>query len=67
MASTNSVFQYNTRTGKLVYEYKGWDNDIVGLHFNIIDNLECIVACSQSGTVIIWKIANRVKLVEAVS
>ncbi|CAH1122893.1 unnamed protein product [Ceutorhynchus assimilis] len=64
VASKNSILQYNTKTGKLVYSYKGWDTDIVGLNFGIIDNLGCIAACSKTGKVIIWTITKRVKLYE---
>jgi len=61
------VYQYNTKTGQLVHHYDGWDKDIVGLVFTLIDNLECLVGCSRDGKIVAWKVTNKVPIIEAVS
>lgn len=67
VASKNSIFQYNTRTGKEIYQYKGWGADVIGFDFHVIDSLECLIGCSKSGELIVWKTANKIVLFEAVS
>ncbi|XP_050303801.1 WD repeat-containing protein 75 [Anthonomus grandis grandis] len=64
VASKSSITQYNTKTGKQVFEYTGWESDIVGLNFSTINNLECIVACSKDGKLLVWSIKNKIKVVE---
>ncbi|ERL83484.1 WD repeat-containing protein 75-like [Dendroctonus ponderosae] len=65
VASKNSISQYNTRTGKEIYQYKGWDTDVIGFDFHVIDSLECLIACSKSGQLLVWKVGNKVILLEA--
>ncbi|XP_066254192.1 WD repeat-containing protein 75 isoform X1 [Euwallacea similis] len=64
IASKKSVYQYNTKTGKLIHEFTGCNADIIGMSFQIINSLECIVACSKTGKIIIWKITNKIELFE---
>ncbi|KAL1517211.1 hypothetical protein ABEB36_001005 [Hypothenemus hampei] len=59
-----SVHQYNTKTSKLVYQYQGWDSEIIGLNFILTDNVECLAGCSSTGQVIVYKLSNKMKLFE---
>lgn len=65
-SSHNSILEYNTKTGKVIHEYKGMKSNIVGFCCDVIDNFECIIACSENGQVIVWKILFKVKIFETV-
>ncbi|XP_076263531.1 WD repeat-containing protein l(2)05287 [Rhynchophorus ferrugineus] len=62
--SRNTISQYNTKTSKFIYEYKGLKENVIGVCYNYIDDFECLTACSANGQVIIWKIAFKEKLYE---
>ncbi|XP_030761208.1 WD repeat-containing protein 75 [Sitophilus oryzae] len=64
VSSRNSLFEYNTRTGKLIYEYKGLKSNVIGFNCALIDDFECLIACSEDGQVIVWKVVFKVKIHE---
>ncbi|KAJ8927904.1 hypothetical protein NQ314_019534, partial [Rhamnusium bicolor] len=58
------VLEYNTKTGKLVHEYKGLLNRIIGFNYHSYDSYQCITACSEVGKVIVWKTMTSYKILE---
>ncbi|CAH1179534.1 unnamed protein product [Phaedon cochleariae] len=64
VCSKNTVLEYNTKTGKLIYEYKGLSTNIVGFNYHIHDSHQCLTVCSESGKTISWKILTHTKVLE---
>lgn len=62
----NSILEYSTKTGKLLYEYKGSTDQIVGFGYHTYESFDCIIACSTSGQIHIWKTITHFKLYEKV-
>ncbi|XP_060521016.1 WD repeat-containing protein 75 [Cylas formicarius] len=66
LASKNAIFEYSTKTGSLLYKYQGIKDDIVGFDRITVDNFDCILACSKTKQLIMWKAdtTNKTKIFE---
>ncbi|XP_074038471.1 WD repeat-containing protein l(2)05287 [Leptinotarsa decemlineata] len=64
VCSKNAILEYNTRTGKLSFEYKGFIDDIVGFNCHFYESHHCLTACCRNGTVLSWKTMTHFKISE---
>lgn len=64
IAWKNSVLEYNTKTGKLIYEYRDLTDRIIGFSYHIFDSHYCLTACGETGKVIVWKTLTHSKILE---
>ncbi|CAH0548148.1 unnamed protein product [Brassicogethes aeneus] len=60
----SSLMEYSVKTGKLVYEFKGIQGPMAGFAFYRYDSFDCVIACSKTGQVIIWKSVTHFKIHE---
>ncbi|KAJ8969719.1 hypothetical protein NQ317_006108 [Molorchus minor] len=60
----NSLLQYNTKTGIIIHEYKGLKDKIVGFKYCNYDSYKCLIACSETGKVVVWKAITHYKILE---
>lgn len=59
--------EYNRKTGKVLYEYQGSSSDsIIGFGYIIYDSYPCLVVCSKSGKIIVWRTVTHYKVLEKV-
>lgn len=66
MSWRNLILEYSTKTGKLIHEYKLSSNRVVGFSYHTYDTFNCVSACTENGTVILWKAITHYKIVEKV-
>ncbi|KAG5869680.1 hypothetical protein JTB14_035605 [Gonioctena quinquepunctata] len=64
VCSKTSILEYNTGTGKLVFEYKGFTSNIVGFSCHFKDTYHCLTTCSDTGKVVSWKTLTHFRLSE---
>lgn len=60
----NSVLEYNTKTGKLVHEYKDLSDHIIGFSYHVYDSYHCLTACAENGKIVVWKTLTYSKIFE---
>ncbi|XP_072389033.1 WD repeat-containing protein 75 [Diabrotica undecimpunctata] len=63
ICSKESLLEYNSKTAKLMHEYKAVDK-IVGFSYHLYESYYCITACTQSGIVSTWKTVTHYKVLE---
>lgn len=56
--------EYNTKTGKLIYEYKIPKDHIVGFSYHIFESHYCLTACTENGKVVAWKTSTHSVILE---
>ncbi|CAH1186526.1 unnamed protein product [Phyllotreta striolata] len=62
VCSKNSILEYNTKTAKLLYEYKT-SNRIIGYGYHSLDGLDALTACTENGEISTWKVLTHSKVV----
>lgn len=58
VAWKNVIFCYNVKTGKRTNSFNDLSGRIVGFDLVYVNNCEILVACSDDGQVVIWKVEN---------
>nr|CAI5860405.1 unnamed protein product [Callosobruchus analis] len=62
VCSKNMVVEYSAKTGKLLHEYTGIQDEIIGFGCCNFNSYYCIAACSVNGEVAIWQTTSHFKV-----
>ncbi|KAJ8919827.1 hypothetical protein NQ315_006356 [Exocentrus adspersus] len=60
----NKILEYSAKTSKLLYEYEGSKDPIIGYDYFLYDSFPCLAACTTTGKVTIWKTVTYYKILE---